>query len=124
MTDFQDSINFAGNHQILEDDALQLLQNESGLNDDEEGEEEEEEITPSELIEKLKQSWLNEKFAPDLLEHKTAVVECIIDQIKHMERNIKSARTGDFRISLHKLEIDRIKYMLHSYLRLRIKKVC
>ena len=28
-------------------------------------------------------SWLNEKFAPNLLEHKTAIIECIIEQIKH-----------------------------------------
>jgi len=89
--------------------------------------------------------WLNEKFAPELLEHNTAIVECIIEQLKHMENNIKSAKKGDFRIAVHKLEVrfffryffeslklslvllieqlDRIKYMLYSYLRLRIKKV-
>ena len=54
-------------------------------------------------------SWLNEKFAPELLEHKTAVVECIIEQIKHMENNIKSAKKGDFRIAIHKLEVILIK---------------
>ncbi|RNA08804.1 DNA replication complex GINS SLD5 [Brachionus plicatilis] len=84
---------------------------------------EEEEITPAELIEKLQQSWLNEKFSPELLEHKTPVVECIIEQIKHMENNIRSAKKGDFRIAIHKLELDRIKYMLYSYLRIRIKKI-
>lgn len=89
----------------------------------EEEEEEEEEITPAELIEKLQQCWLNEKFAPELIPHQTAVVECIIEQIKHMESNIKSAKKGDFRIALHKLELDRIKFMLYSYLRLRIKKI-
>ena len=68
-------------------------------------EEDEEEITPAELIEQLQQSWLNEKFAPELLDHKTAVVECIIEQIKHMESNIMSAKKGDFRIAIHKLEV-------------------
>lgn len=91
--------------------------------EEEEQEEEEEEITPAELIEKLQQCWLNEKFAPELTTHNTAVVECIIEQIKHMESNIKSAKKGDFRIAIHKLELDRIKYMLYSYLRLRIKKI-
>lgn len=72
------------------------------------------------------------------------MVECIIEQIKHMESNIKTAKKGDFRIALHKLEViiiflnlkclkieqligiqqlDRIKFMLVSYLRIRIKKV-
>lgn len=55
--------------------------------------------------------------------HNTPVVECIIEQIKHMESNIGSAKKGDFRIAIHKLELDRIKFMLYSYLRLRIKKV-
>lgn len=91
--------------------------------DEEQEEDEEEEITPAELIEKLQQCWLNEKFAPELIPHSTAVVECIIEQIKHMESNIKSAKKGDFRIAIHKLEIDRIKFMLYSYLRLRIKKI-
>lgn len=50
-------------------------------------------------------------------------MECIIEQINHMEQNIQSAKRGDFRISLHKLELDRIKYMLYSYLRIRIRKV-
>jgi len=70
-----------------------------------EEDEDEEEITPAELIEKLQQCWLNEKLSPELLEHKTPVVECIIEQIKHMESNIKSAKKGDFRIAIHKLEV-------------------
>ena len=72
---------------------------------EEEEDDDEEEITPAELIEKLQQCWLNEKLSPELLEHKTPVVECIIEQIKHMESNIKSAKKGDFRIAIHKLEV-------------------
>ena len=30
------------------------------------------------------QAWQNERFAPELLEHKTEVVDCILDQIKEM----------------------------------------
>jgi GINS complex subunit 4 len=40
-----------------------------------------------------------------------------------MENNIQAAKKGDFRIAIHKLELDRIKFVLYSYLRLRIKKV-
>jgi hypothetical protein len=118
------------------------------IDEEDEQTEQDEEITPAELIEKLEQvtialackfnllnltinkkkylfckAWLNEKFAPELLEHKTGIVECIIEQINHMENNIKTAKKGDFRIAIHKLEIDRIKFILHSYLRIRINKV-
>lgn len=75
------------------------------VEDEQEEDDDEEEITPAELIEKLQQCWLNEKLSPELLEHKTPVVECIIEQIKHMESNIKSAKKGDFRIAIHKLEV-------------------
>ena len=30
------------------------------------------------------QAWQNERFAPELLEHKTEVVDCILEQIKEM----------------------------------------
>ena len=30
------------------------------------------------------QAWLNERFAPELLEHKTEIVDCILEQIKEM----------------------------------------
>lgn len=32
------------------------------------------------------QAWQNERFAPELLEHKTEVVDCILEQIKEMVR--------------------------------------
>lgn len=32
------------------------------------------------------QAWQNERFAPELLEHKTEVVDCILEQIKVMVR--------------------------------------
>ena len=71
----------------------------------------------------LFKAWLNEKLSPELLEHKTSIVECIIEQINNMESNIQNAKKGDFRVALHKLELDRIKYILFSYLRVRIRKV-
>ena len=30
------------------------------------------------------QAWLNEKFSPDLLENKSEVVECVMEQLTHM----------------------------------------
>lgn len=30
------------------------------------------------------QAWLNEKFSPELLENKSELVECVMEQITHM----------------------------------------
>lgn len=32
----------------------------------------------------LFQAWLNEKFSPELLENKSEVVECVVEQLTHM----------------------------------------
>lgn len=51
------------------------------------------------------QAWLNEKFTPELLESKAELVECMIDQVTEMEENIKRAKKGDFKISIHRMEV-------------------
>ena len=30
------------------------------------------------------QAWMNKKFSPELLEHKTPIMDCILEQIKEM----------------------------------------
>ncbi|EHB09616.1 DNA replication complex GINS protein SLD5 [Heterocephalus glaber] len=42
-------------------------------------------LTPAELIESLEQAWMNEKFAPELLESKPEIVECVMEQLDHTE---------------------------------------
>ena len=42
-----------------------------------------------------KQAWQNERFAPELLEHKTEVVDCVLEQIKEMVRRLFTLR-GSF----------------------------
>ncbi|BFY97445.1 hypothetical protein BsWGS_00485 [Bradybaena similaris] len=84
---------------------------------------EEEAMTASEVLHKLEEAWLNEKFAPDLLPVKSNLVECMLAQIDAMEANIATAKKGDFRISVHRMEIDRIRYVISSYLRIRLAKI-
>ncbi|XP_064602083.1 DNA replication complex GINS protein SLD5-like [Liolophura sinensis] len=88
-----------------------------------ESDEEMEAMTPAEVLEKMEEAWLNEKFAPELLDSKTELVECMLEQLKEMEENIKRAKKGDFKVSIHRLEIDRIRYILSSYLRRRLEKI-
>ncbi|XP_032269158.1 DNA replication complex GINS protein SLD5 isoform X2 [Halichoerus grypus] len=55
-------------------------------------------LTPAELIERLEQAWMNEKFAPELLESKSEIVECVMEQLDHMEENLRRAKKGDLKI--------------------------
>ncbi|XP_067657589.1 DNA replication complex GINS protein SLD5-like [Haliotis asinina] len=88
-----------------------------------EEDEEVETMTAAEVLQKLEEAWLDEKFSPDLLEAKTDLVDCMLEQITAMEENIRSAKKGDFKVSIHRMEIDRIRYVLSSYLRLRLEKI-
>ncbi|XP_036084639.1 DNA replication complex GINS protein SLD5 isoform X2 [Rousettus aegyptiacus] len=65
---------------------------------DSDGGSEEVVLTPAELIERLEQAWMNEKFAPDLLESKPEIVECVMEQLDHMEENLRRAKKGDLKI--------------------------
>lgn len=80
-------------------------------------------MTPAELIAKLEEAWLNEKFSPELLQNKSEVVECVMEQLTHMEANLQRVKKGDAKASIHRMEIDRIRYVLSSYLRSRLQKI-
>ncbi|XP_072026133.1 DNA replication complex GINS protein SLD5-like [Amphiura filiformis] len=84
---------------------------------------EELEMTAADVLRKLEEAWLNEKFSPELLETKVELVECMLEQMKQMEDNLRKCKKGDFRIIVHKMEIDRIRYILSSYLRIRLGKI-
>ncbi|XP_023406848.1 DNA replication complex GINS protein SLD5 isoform X2 [Loxodonta africana] len=68
-------------------------------------------------------AWMNEKFAPELLESKSEIVECVIEQLHHMEENLRRAKKGDLKVSIHRMEMERIRYVLSSYLRCRLRKI-
>ncbi|KAG8141271.1 putative DNA replication complex GINS protein [Naja naja] len=80
-------------------------------------------LTPAQLICSLEEAWMNEKCAPELLESKTEIVECVMEQLEHMEENLKRAKQGDLKISIHRMEVERIRYVLSSYLRCRLRKI-
>ena len=80
-------------------------------------------LTAAEVLKRLEEAWLNEKFSPEILENKSPIVECILEQIQEMEDNIDRAKKGDFKVSIHRLEINRIRYIVSSYLRTRLRKI-
>jgi len=52
------------------------------------------------------QAMFNEKFSPELQENKAEIVDCILEQLQHMEDNIEKARKSDFKVSIHRLEVN------------------
>ncbi|XP_054276170.1 DNA replication complex GINS protein SLD5-like [Macrosteles quadrilineatus] len=80
-------------------------------------------VTAAGVLKSLEEAWLNEKLSPEILPHKIEQVDCMMEQIHHMEENLKKLDKNDFRVGLHKLELDRIRYLITSYLRTRIDKI-
>lgn len=84
---------------------------------------EEEPLTADKVLQTLEEAWLNEKFCPEILPHQTELVECMLEQINHMEENINKLQKNDFRVIVHQMELDRIRYIITSYLRTRLSKI-
>ena len=68
------------------------------------------------------------------------IVECMLDQVRTMEENLLKLKKGDVRVPVHRyilytnitaetgifffrLELQRIKFMVNSYLRIRLQKI-
>lgn len=85
--------------------------------------EDEEEITADTVLKTLQSAWQNERLAPEILPHHNDMVECMLGQIQHMERNINKLPKTDLRASIHKMELSRIKFIICNYLRTRLNKI-
>lgn len=46
-----------------------------------------------------------------------------MDQIHQMEENLQNLNHDDFRLVPHQMEVDRIRYIISSYLRTRLEKI-
>lgn len=83
----------------------------------------EEELTAAEVFASMEEIWMNEKFAPEILPHKQDIVDCMNLQVQTMEKNISNLQKHDFIRRAHEMELTRIRYMLASYLRMRLLKI-
>uniref|UniRef100_A0A131Z4K9 DNA replication complex GINS protein SLD5 n=1 Tax=Rhipicephalus appendiculatus TaxID=34631 RepID=A0A131Z4K9_RHIAP len=84
----------------------------------------EEECTSAEqVVQKLEEAWLNETFAPELLPYQNDIVDCVLDQLRYMQENLQRIDKTDFKATMHKMEVERIQYILTSYLRTRLTKI-
>lgn len=100
-----------------------LSELERELLETEPGDDEEEQLTAQNVLEILEKAWLNEKFSPEILPHKSEYVECMLEQIKFMESNISLLQNTDIQVEIYRFELERIRYIVTSYLRCRLKKI-
>ena len=92
--------------------------------EDQVSEEETWETSSQRLLEALEEAWINEKFAPEILPHKSGIVGYVLTLISHMEETMKkNLKKGDLRITIHTMELNRIRFVLSSYLRTRLEKI-
>lgn len=90
---------------------------------EDEDDENQEEMTAQKVLQTVERAWLNEKFSPEILPHQTDYVDCLLEQIKGMEGNLAKLPKSDPKVDLHKLELERIKFVITNYLRTRLKKI-
>jgi len=100
-------------------DTLDIFQSESQEGDDEY----EVELTAAEVLQSVEEAWLNEKHCPEILESKMDIMECMLEQMQTMEGNLNGLKKGDIRLPIHRMELSRIRFMINSYLRLRLNKI-
>ncbi|VDN26361.1 unnamed protein product [Gongylonema pulchrum] len=82
------------------------------------------EITPEQLSEQLFQAWQNELHAPRLLPHKEYTVDLMIELLEAMEDNFNNCEDKRaLKVTLHKVEVMRLSYVVHDYIRKRLRKV-
>ena len=81
------------------------------------------ELSAQEVIQRLQQAWMNELFAPELLEPKIEIVDCLLGQIKSAGENLEKLDRSHFGIPIYKMELQRVRFMIASYLRLRLQKI-
>ncbi|CAD6190003.1 unnamed protein product [Caenorhabditis auriculariae] len=84
----------------------------------------EEFLTPTEVIRRMTVAWQNELAAPCLMPTEMDLVDILLDQIKGMEENIaRQQEKVQLKISLHRMELQRISYMTSDYVRARLLKI-
>eukprot|EP01027_Heterolobosea_sp_BB2_P015760 GEZU01022538.1.p1 GENE.GEZU01022538.1~~GEZU01022538.1.p1 ORF type:complete len:177 (+),score=30.54 GEZU01022538.1:128-658(+) len=74
----------------------------------------------------LKSAWLNETFCPEILEYKSEAVEVLKNYVEQKQMELSSGVDDvkeAFRANIYQLEVDRVQYLLKSYLRERLKKI-
>lgn len=102
---------------------LDEINDETLASDDDSEDQDQIHLTPAEVIQIVEEAWINEKFAPEILPNKSELVDCLLEQLTFMEENLLNLSCTDFKKSIHQMEVDRLRFLLSSYLRTRLEKI-
>ncbi|THH28857.1 hypothetical protein EUX98_g5334 [Antrodiella citrinella] len=91
-------------------------------------------VAPRDLVEtpfqQLTRHWMNERHAPDILPAQEALLGRLLDHIRKQTNDVQllradpdSSEDEHFRIMLVQTEVERVKFVIRSYLRTRLHKV-
>ena len=69
-------------------------------------------------IQQLKTTWLNEKFAPEILAINQTLIDSLLEKL-----SFQSTSSDIYLTSIYAQEAARIKYLIKSYLRVRLLKI-
>lgn len=70
----------------------------------------------------LQRLWMNEKIAKDLLKFNENLIDSITSLIDKKEQELKQLKK-DADIDILELDLERVKFILKDYFRIRLKKV-
>ncbi|SPP89572.1 DNA replication complex GINS protein SLD5 [Drosophila guanche] len=114
----------SGDEHIVDLQEKNDLKTETALdNDEEEDDDEMEQITAQKVLEVLETAWINEMCAPEILPDQTDMLELMVSQVSHMVEQMKDLDKNDFRAVVHSMELERVRYIMASYLRCRLQKI-
>ncbi|KAK8998855.1 hypothetical protein V6N11_070037 [Hibiscus sabdariffa] len=77
-------------------------------------------------VELLKKAWRNEKASPEILPFEEALVKRAKEQIQLMEETVddfEESGHDPLIVSLYQMDLDRVQFLLRSYLRVRLQKI-
>ncbi|KDO26986.1 hypothetical protein SPRG_07699 [Saprolegnia parasitica CBS 223.65] len=85
----------------------------------------------NEDVDKLREAWVNELNAPEILDFKVELLSDMVEQVQNQQEYVEEIARDQanmteeraFSNKLYQMEIDRIKYMIASYLRIRLSKI-
>ncbi|KDQ07792.1 hypothetical protein BOTBODRAFT_647737 [Botryobasidium botryosum FD-172 SS1] len=81
-------------------------------------------------LQRLTRWWINERGAPDILVWQAQLVEELLDSlhnqatmVQHIRSDPRTSEQEHFRVVLVQTEMERVKFLIRSYLRVRIHKI-
>ncbi|KAJ1742856.1 GINS complex subunit [Coemansia sp. RSA 989] len=80
-----------------------------------------EEETMEDDLSILMRGWINERNAPDILEYEGTAIENLMELVDFQSQRISTQPT--LVANILKMDVDRVKYLIRSYLRTRLYKI-